>query len=272
MSLSRSHIARPAYQGNASSFLFQHRAFIHLRLTWGKLFWNGLLVVLLTAGWYYALRFIGVFWGYVLALWNTMLELPGQVVMVHYATGSPLHFAVPHLALPSGPPSETLLLATGFGVLLFWIISHFLPKSLVPVIYFIRAFALLLATSVAYFYFTPDTFPYTLEDYVRGMVITTTLLTLLVPIVLGITFFLLDVRWHQKLGLTLATLGLFAFLIPHQYLIHAIVLHHGSLLYMAPIYLLFGLPLDVLVFVALYAWGMSWKGTLLHENGELAGE
>ena len=259
----KTHATRPAYRGEAGTFSFQHRASIRLRLRPATLVGNGLLVLLLSVGWYAGLRVLSVGWAYLLSAWNTVAGFGGQVVMVHYGVDSMVPFAVPYLSLPAGPPTAEAIVAAAFGVLAFFLVSYVVPQRFTPLIYFLRAVAFLLATSVVYFFFTPDTFPYTLDDYARGMMITATLITCLVPLVYGVTYFLLDVSLMQKLGLTAITFVAFALIIPHQYLLHALLIHHGSLMVMAPIYLLFGLPLNVLVFVSLYAWGMSWKGKVL---------
>lgn len=51
-------------------------------------------------------------------------------------------------------------------------------------------------------------------------------------------------------------------LIPMQYVAHAYLIHTFSLLYMPVLFLMFGLMIDVFVFIAFYAWGMSWEGAL----------
>ena len=44
-----------------------------------------------------------------------------------------------------------------------------------------------------------------------------------------------------------------------QYILHAYALHHLTLLFLPLLYLVFGTFLDVMMFIALYSWGMSWR-------------
>jgi hypothetical protein len=45
--------------------------------------------------------------------------------------------------------------------------------------------------------------------------------------------------------------------VPLQVLVHALVLQK-SLLFMPVLYIIFGLPVDILVVIAFYSWGMTW--------------
>jgi uncharacterized repeat protein (TIGR01451 family) len=40
---------------------------------------------------------------------------------------------------------------------------------------------------------------------------------------------------------------------------HAVILYWGGLLYMPALFILFGLPVEVFAFIALFSWGMSWE-------------
>jgi hypothetical protein len=45
--------------------------------------------------------------------------------------------------------------------------------------------------------------------------------------------------------------------LPLQILLQAIILQK-TVLFMPTLYIVFGMPLDVLVIIAFYSWGMSW--------------
>jgi hypothetical protein len=34
----------------------------------------------------------------------------------------------------------------------------------------------------------------------------------------------------------------------------------GGMIYLPILFVLFGLPIEVMIFIAFYGWGMSWKG------------
>jgi hypothetical protein len=42
-------------------------------------------------------------------------------------------------------------------------------------------------------------------------------------------------------------------------MLHAYIIHEWTLLFLPLMYLLFGTLLDVLMFVSMYAFGMSWR-------------
>ena len=80
----------------------------------------------------------------------------------------------------------------------------------------------------------------------------------LVPIVLGLTYYIIDVGLLQKIGLTLAVMGHLLVFIPLQYALQSYVVAHGSLLFLPISFILFGLLPEIMIFIAFYGWGMSW--------------
>ena len=74
---------------------------------------------------------------------------------------------------------------------------------------------------------------------------------------------LLDLLYFQFFaapqdGLTALMILYFMLALPMQYLMHGLIFHHFSLLFLPLLYLVFGIFIDVMMFVALYSWGMSW--------------
>ena len=53
--------------------------------------------------------------------------------------------------------------------------------------------------------------------------------------------------------------------LPLQILLQAAVLH-TSILFMPVLYIVFGLPVDVLIILAFYSWGMSWPAKIPKES------
>ncbi len=79
------------------------------------------------------------------------------------------------------------------------------------------------------------------------------------PWILGLTYYVFSFSVLRKAALTALVLAYFALAFPMQYLVHALLLQHLSLLAMPLLYLVCGVFLDVMMFVALYSWGMSWR-------------
>src|SRR5947209_14218038 len=85
-----------------------------------------------------------------------------------------------------------------------------------------------------------------------------TVLTGMIPLILGFTYFLFDFSLLKKLMLSLISMGYLTLFLPFQYMLQVYILRK-SILYMPLLYFAFGPFLDVLIFVSLYSWGMSWK-------------
>jgi hypothetical protein len=91
----------------------------------------------------------------------------------------------------------------------------------------------------------------------------------LTPIVLGFTYYLFDFSLGRKIGLTAMLMIHLIVLIPMQYVLHAWVMYHASLLFLPLLFFVAGIPLNVLVFIAFYSWGFSWKNNLQEQQVQL---
>jgi hypothetical protein len=199
-------------------------------------------------------------WGYALAFGKEALGLPGRIVMVYQPVWKGITMTVPYLDFPAPTPGPFLLLATGPAPMAAFGATYYIARERVPLTYFLRAVLLVQATALVYFACAPAGFPYTVADYLRGLTTASLCILTLVPLLLGLTYYILDFSLLQKLFLTACIMGHLAVFIPVQYLTQAALIYHGSLLFMPVLYFLFGIPLNVMVFIALYGWGMSWEG------------
>ena len=102
------------------------------------------------------------------------------------------------------------------------------------------------------------------------MLIAQLMLIALVPVVLGFTYYVLDFGVARKALLTVLTMLHMLVLVPLQYVVHAYVIHHLSLLYMPLVFFVFGLTVNVLVFVSFYSWGVSWHHPMRLEDRKWA--
>lgn len=165
----------------------------------------------------------------------------------------------PYLLAEAGPPSQATwrLVALVAGAVL--LLSVVLPQRFTPLRYFLRFAVALQGISLGYFALAPaGSFPYTLESYTGGLLAAGQVVLLLLPVILGFTFYLFDISWTRKLLLTILLIGHLAVLIPLQVAAHAWLISRGSLLLLPVLFLLFGILVQVMVFVAFYGWGMSW--------------
>jgi hypothetical protein len=123
----------------------------------------------------------------------------------------------------------------------------------------VRACLLIQSTALVYFYFSPSTFPYDLTSYLANGLVMGLFFLFLIPWILGFTYYVFNFRIWQKIVLTFMVLVYFTLAFPMQYMFQGLVLSELSLLYLPLAYLIFGGFLDVMMFVAFYSWGMSWR-------------
>ncbi|MBI5612155.1 MAG: hypothetical protein HY942_03665 [Gammaproteobacteria bacterium] len=246
-------------QGYGGGFILKHRALLTLPIHPLDLVLGVVLAILLFGAWLLALPFVTQFWAIFLEYGLSALSLPDQVELVRYSAMDLYEFDFPHIELASGLPDfAAWWIATVVTVLVF-VGSFFLPKNKVPLIYLVRFIAAVQGVSQVYFLLTPETFPYNLSGYIAGIMLAGLALITLIPLILGFTYNIFYFGLWKKLSLAILTMGHLIVLVPLQYLTQAYILHHSSLMFMPVLFVIFGLPLDIMVFIALYAWGMTWK-------------
>jgi hypothetical protein len=104
----------------------------------------------------------------------------------------------------------------------------------------------------------PGAFPYALPQYGLGFLEAGCAVLAVIPLVLGLTFFPFDIALWRKVALTLLVVAHVAVLLPLQVALHVYVVHHLSLLVMPTMFFIWGILVEIFVFVAFYGWGMSW--------------
>ena len=198
-------------------------------------------------------------WRHILEFWNAKLELGGIMVDRAFDMGY-LQLRLPQLEIPGEAPSADIWWWTLLVCLSIFAVTFFIsPERLLPGIYIVRACLMLQAFALAYFYWSPGTFPYELESYISTNIYSGLTIMLLIPWLLGLTYYIFHFPLKQKVALTALILAFFTIAIPMQYLFHAYVLKHLSMLFMPILYIVFGMFADVLILIAFYSWGMCWR-------------
>lgn len=237
----------------------KHRAMYQLRLHRGELVFALLLPLVFNLLLLLALDELVWFWRSVLEFWVVRLDFDARVLMHAFDLGL-YDLWLPTIAVEGSLPSAFIWWATAAICLLAFFGSYLIhPNRSLPGIYIARAVILLQATALLYFAFIPASFPHVLEEYVANNLFIGIMLMALIPWILGATYYLFDFSLLQKLALTLVILTFFVIALPLQYLLHANLIAHASLLFMPVLYLVFGLFVDVMALVALYSYGMSWR-------------
>ena len=169
-----------------------------------------------------------------------------------------LRFTLPVVAALTPLPDARALWIAGIAALAVLLLSFLLPQRLLPLRYFLRLLVLLQGTAILFFALSRDPFPYRLEDHVFILLTAGLVVMGLAPLLLGLTLHVFDLPFWRKLLLTLLLLGHLAVFVPLNVLVHVWLILHGTALVMPVLFLVFGLLLDVFVFVTFYGWALSW--------------
>jgi hypothetical protein len=246
------------HRGWRGGLITPHRAFAYLKIGAKEIITSLLMVIGFTYAWIRIVPSVGRWWGRIFAYWTKALNLEGTVIMAPEQWGHHIRFSVPYISGAAGPADPHTWWITGVVTLGVFALTYFMSEEQTAWMYLLRFLIILQGTALVYFVFAAARFPHDLPSYTEGMLYFGTILVGLVPLILGFTFYLFDFTLTKKLALTLACMSYLTVFMPMQYMLHVYILQK-SILYMPLLYFAFGPFLDVLVFVALYSWGMSWK-------------
>jgi len=197
------------------------------------------------------------FWRDCILFWSDLLDIPLR------AHGEATGMRELGIAWKDGAgsaddlPSANMLLATTVVTGAAWIASRQLRGAMLPLRYLLRILAVVQALALAFFWLLPAQFPYTVESHLTDLASMGFVLLVATPAMLTVGYYVLELGLATKIAHTLLILAYFAIMVPHQIVLHVLVLQHLSLLFMPVLYICFGALFDVLVFVALYSWAAS---------------
>ena len=205
---------------------------------------------------------LGRFWQLLFERVRDFTGIPAPLGDQQFSLPGNVHFTLPFIAAITPQPDVRALWIAGAVAGVMVVASLLLPERFTPLKYFLRLLALLQGSSILFFAASPEPFPYRLMDHVLVLETAGLVVMGLVPLMLGFTLHVFDLALWKKLLLTLAVLVHLAVFVPLQVLVHIWLVLHGTALVMPVLFLVFGLLLDVLVFVSFYGWAMSWRGEL----------
>jgi hypothetical protein len=245
-------------RGSRGGVISTHRALAKFVLEPLDLVVSVMLVLLFSVVWLVSLGWVCRFWRYVFAVGTNLLALHVEIGLSQHHLTSYIHFAIPYPRMEDTAPSPTMWWTTTVVVLVLFGASFLLPRKHVPLIYFLRAVLCVQASALIYFGWATGSFPHTADSYIEGLVSYGLTLMSFIPIVFGLTYYIFDFGLIRKTLLTFLTMIHMCLFVPLQVLLQAIILHQ-SILFMPVLYIVFGLPVDVLMVIAFYSWGMSWQ-------------
>ncbi len=215
-----------------------------------------------------ALLFGGLLWASnaLLRLWAAAINggllalgLNGVVVVEPLHWAALKHGRVFTADVPAAAPSAEQLIVGVLVAAVLALASVVIAPDRAPLRYLLRALVLCQAASLVFFGLLGGQLPYNLGDHVSAGMTVAWVFMLMVPWLHAGSFHIFGFGLARKAGLTLITLAVLMLLVPLQYLFHIAVIQPYSLLQLPQLYLFAGLLLEVMVFISLYAWGMSWQ-------------
>lgn len=245
------------FRGHRGGVISMHRALAHFSLRPMNLAVALSLCVIFVSVWLMLLPLTCTLWSRIFAAGIQVLPLHAELARAQHHWFY-LRFTTPYLRIePLLPSLETWSLTCAATLLLF-AATFFLSNRWIPVIYLARGVLLVQATALLYFALLPARFPHTPESYLSGLVTSGMALISIVPLLFALTYYIFDFGLLKKALLTAMTMVHLALFLPVQVLLQALVLQQ-TVLFMPVLYIIFGMPLDILLIIAFYSWGMSWS-------------
>jgi hypothetical protein len=164
---------------------------------------------------------------------------------------------VPYLRMEPVLPSAEAWWLTFAATLALFAASFLLPGRLIPIIYLLRGILLVPATALLYFDLLPARFPHTPDSYMQGLVTAGIALISTVPLLFGLTYYIFDFGLGKKALLTAMTIAHLGLFLPLQVLLQALF-SQKTVLFMPVLYIIFGMPVNILIIIALSSWGITW--------------
>jgi hypothetical protein len=244
-------------RGHRGGVIRMHRALAHFRLGPMNLIAAIFLFVFFTSIWLVFLPKVCRFWNGVLAFGIRVLPLRADLGLAQHHLTPFLRFDVPYLRMEPVLPSSQAWWLSGAATLALFAATFLLPSKLIPVIYLLRGILLVPATALLYFALMPARFPHTPDSYMEGLVTAGIALISTVPLLFGLTYYIFDFGLVKKAFLTAITMAHLALFLPLQVLLQALFLQK-TVLFMPVLYIIFGMPINILIIIAFYSWGMTW--------------
>jgi hypothetical protein len=234
-----------------------HRALTHFRLGPMNLLIAISLFVFFSSIWLVFLPKICLFWNWVLAFGLRVLPLQAELGLAQHHLTPFIRFNIPYLRMEPVLPSAQTWWLTCAATLALFAATFLLSGRLLPVMYLLRGTLLVPMTALMYFAVLPARFPHTPDSYMESLVTAGTALISTVPLLFGLTYYIFDFGLLKKAFLTAITMTHLALFLPLQVLLQALFLQK-TVLFMPVLYIIFGMPINILIIIAFYSWGMSW--------------
>jgi hypothetical protein len=235
-----------------------HRALARYVLSPADLVTAVLMVALISLVWVLLVPHVCELWVRIMDYGISTLPFRAHLHVSEHHVTSFFRFRVPFPSMEAKLPDASIWRITGLVTLAIFIGTFFMPPKWIPATYLLRGILFIQATALVYFALIPAEFPHTPDSYLEGLLASGLALVSILPLLFGLTFFIFQFSWPQKVLLTAMTMGHLVLFLPLQVLLQGMILQE-TVLFMPVLYIVFGMPLDVLIIIAFYAWGMTWN-------------
>jgi hypothetical protein len=266
--LVRQRVAELRSRGYRGTTIMRHRAFQTAPLNLGRIIASGILAGVFTVAWLLIRPAVGRLWAFILQTGVGQLGLPGGIRVLE-SQGAFFATATPQVDVPAMAPDTGILVGTGILIVTALVVSLKLPPWLTPLTYLLRAYCFIQTTAVVFFLLFPSYFKHTLSSYMSTMVDSSMFLLSAIPAIMAFTYYIFDIDLGRKLLLTAFIMLHLTLLVPLQYMAHIYIIAEWSLLFMPALYIMFGLLVQVAIFIAFYSWGMTWKAPEHSHSGAM---
>jgi hypothetical protein len=249
---------RSRFRGYRGGVIAMHRALARFVLEPLDLVTAALMVLLFTFGWFAVLPQLCRFWQTVLETGMRLLAMRTELGLTQYQVTPYFRFAIPFPRMEAFLPDSQTWWTSAAVVAALFVASFFFSRKYLPVMYLLRAVLFIHLTALLFFLFLPARFSHSPDSYMEGLTGYAIALISFVPALFGLTYYIFDFGIVRKALLTAITMGHLSLFVPLQILLQALVLQK-SVLFMPVLFIVFGLPVNVLIILAFYSWGMSWS-------------
>jgi hypothetical protein len=246
------------FRGYRGGVIAMHRALARFVLEPLDLITAALLVLILTFLWLADLPWLCRFWQFVIKNGIRLLALRAELGLTEHQITPYIRFAVPFPRMPGILPDAPTWWTSAAAVLVLLAASFLFSKKFLPVVYLLRAVLFIHVTALLFFLFLPARFIHSPDSYMEGLTGYAIALIAFVPALFGLTYYIFDFGIIRKALLTVMTMVHLSLFVPLWILAQAMVLQK-SVLFMPVLFIVFGLPVNVIIILSFYSWGMSWS-------------
>lgn len=197
------------------------------------------------------------FWRHWIIFWSGQLALPFSLSSQINEAGSPSSL----LWRQTGPggqiPDLTNFAITTAATLLVFGLSFQMKNKTTPLKYLVQIMCGVQICTLIFYQLNPARFTDSIARHSEELMVMGYVVMLATPVMLAIGYYILNQSLLSKLFYTVVILLFFAVMVPHQVLMHALILKNVSVLVMPLLYICFGAVFDAIVFIALYSWVAS---------------